>query len=212
MDINQTTQFLAGLALAFCVMAFTRRLLTFKNRPAPAERARPRGSAAKGVAYAFTLGMAPWAKESTRRHWLAYTRGVAFHLGIFLGLGVLLVSPWMRLAPAGLRAALGAGLLIGAGLGLAGFAARFLEPNLKALSTLDDYFAVLLVSLFLASGALWMFAPPTLPFFYFSAVILLVYAPLGKIRHCIYYAYSRLYYGLFVGRRAVLPHTQQGKR
>lgn len=58
-----------------------------------------KGPPKRGVLYAFTFGMMPWAKESTRRHMLAYLRGVGFHAGIFAGLGALLVSPWWALLP-----------------------------------------------------------------------------------------------------------------
>ena len=162
--------------------------------------------------YAYTLGMAPWSKESTRRHAVAYLRGVVFHVGIFLGLAVLIASPWLGGLPQGARAYLGICAAAGALFGLAGLVARFVEPNLKALSTGDDYFAVLIVSLFLASEALWLFVPQAQVFFYLFSAAMLFYAPLGKIRHCIYFAYSRLFYGKFIGSRAVLPHTQQGAR
>jgi nitrate reductase gamma subunit len=208
MDAIQISQLMAALALVFCMVAFTYRILAFRRRPTPLDRARPNGSIARGLAYAFTLGMAPWSKESTRRHWLAYTRGVVFHVGIFLGLGVLLFSPWSHFLPAPVRAILGTGLLAGAVLGLVGFTARLTEPNLKSLSNPDDYLAVLLVSLFLAAGGLWLFAPQTQIVFYLTSAMLLVYIPLGKIRHCIYFGFSRFYYGLFIGRRAVLPHGQ----
>ena len=52
-----------------------------------------KGSPWTGMVYAFTLGMAPWAKESTRRHMLSYLRGVAFHIGIFAGLAALVRQP-----------------------------------------------------------------------------------------------------------------------
>jgi hypothetical protein len=165
-----------------------------------------------GILYAYTLGMAPWSKESTRRHAIAYLRGVAFHMGIFLGLAVLLVSPWLDGIPGGLRSFLGVLVALGAFFGLAGFLTRFIEKNLKAMTTLDDYFAVLVVSLFLGVEALWLFYPPAEVAFYLTSAAMLVYAPLGKIRHCIYFAYSRLFYGKFVGSRAVLPHSQQGAR
>lgn len=205
-------QILAGAALAFSLLAFAGRVRAFNRLARPADRAVPKGSRRAGLAYAFTLGMAPWAKESTRRHMLAYLRGVAFHLGIFLGLGILLASPWLGQLPALWRSLLGMGAALGALLGLAGFAARFLEHNLKALSTPDDYASVLIVSLFLASASLWLFVPATLPFFYLVSAAMLVYAPFSKIRHCIYYAYSRMFFGKFVGSRAVLPHSQQGLR
>lgn len=203
---------IAGVALAFAVLSFGRRLRAFLALPRPKDGARPKGNPLAGVAYAYTLGMAPWAKESTRRHLLAYLRGVAFHLGIFLGLAALLAGPWLHLLPAAWKALAALGTGAGALFGLAGFAARLLEPNLKALSTPDDYASVSLVSLFLASASLGLLIPAAMPAFYLTAAILLVYAPFSKIRHCLYYAYSRLFFGRFFGSRAVLPHRQQVAR
>jgi hypothetical protein len=205
-------QILAGGALFFSLVVFAGRVRAFKRLAHPADLAVPKGSPRAGLVYAYTLGMAPWAKESTRLHSAAYLRGVAFHLGIFLGLGILLASPWLGQLPPVWSSLLAIGAALGALLGLAGFAARFLEHNLKALSTPDDYAAVLVVSLFLASASLWLFVPATLPLFYLVSAAMLVYAPFSKIRHCIYYAYSRMFFGKFVGSRAVLPHSQQGLR
>ena len=209
MDALFLTGLIAALALAFSLLAFGRRLRAFNALALPADRSPARGSPAAGVRYALTLGMAPWAKESTRRHWAAYLRGIAFHLGIFLGLALFIGGPWLALLPATVRAVLAASAGLGALLGLAGLVARLVEPNLRALSTPDDYFAVLLVSLFLATAAAALLDLALLPAFYLSGAAMLVYAPLGKIRHCIYYAYSRLFFGRYMGRRAVLPHSQQ---
>jgi hypothetical protein len=211
MSLIGASQIAAGLALAFSLFAFGRLLWAFRRLPRPQDRSEPKGSPQAGIRYAFTLGMTPWAKESTRLHTRAYLRGVAFHLGIFLGLGVFLASPWLEGLPSQARALLALGAGLGAFFGLAGLIFRFAEPNLKALSTPDDYFAVLVVSLFLACEALWLAGLPALPAFYGMAAVMLVYAPFSKIRHCLYFAASRLFFGKFVGSHAVLPHNQQGK-
>lgn len=209
MDAGLFFPLLSGAALLFATLAFGRLLYRFARLDAPADRSPAKGQVNQGVLYAFTLGMAPWAKESTRLHNLAYLRGVAFHLGIFLGLAILLTAPWSgNLAP-GWRFALGAGAGLGALFGWIGFFARLVERNLKALSTPDDYTAVLLVSLFLTTQALWLYGLLASPVFYTVSALMLVYAPFSKIRHCFYFAFSRLFYGRFTGKRAVLPHTQQ---
>jgi hypothetical protein len=210
MSIVVVSQIIAALALIFAVFAFGRRLQAFSQLARPEDRATPKGSLQSGVLYAYTLGMAPWSKESTRRHVIAYMRGVAFHAGIFLGLFILVASPWFGSVPQTVRIILGICTAAGALFGFAGLVARIVEPNLKALSTGDDYFAVLVVSLFLASEALWLIVPQAQVFFYLVSAAMLVYAPLGKIRHCFYFAFSRLFYGKFIGSRAVLPHSQQG--
>ena len=212
MSFSVASQILAALAIIFTVFAFGQRLQTFSRLSRPVDQAKSKGSLQTGVLYAYTLGMAPWSKESTRRHAIAYMRGVAFHAGIFLGLLLLIASPWLGGVPQVVRTLLGIGMALGALFGFAGLVLRFVEPNLKALSTPDDYFAVSIVSLFLASEALWLFLPQAQVFIYLVSAAMLVYAPLGKIRHCIYFVYSRLFYGRFIGSRAVLPHSQQGAR
>jgi hypothetical protein len=209
MKIDLISLYIAGLAFAFSIAAITLRLMSFRKLNRPYDQAPPKGRTNLGVAYAYTLGMAPWAKESTRRHWLSYMRGVAFHLGIILGLAVFLASPWMDRVPLILRQILGIGAGFGAFFGTAGLIARLVESNLKSLSTVDDYVSVLLVSLFLASASLWLLYSPGLPIFYLTSAAMLVYAPFSKIRHCIYFVYSRLFYGKMIGSRAILPHNQQ---
>jgi len=49
-----------------------------------------------------------------------------------------------------------------------------MERNLKALSTPDDYFAVLLVSFFLATAALWLINPAAQVYFYVISAVMLV--------------------------------------
>jgi nitrate reductase gamma subunit len=211
MSLELFSQILAGLAIAFTMLAFGWRLRVFNALARPVDRSRPKGDPGAGVRYAFTLGMVPWAKESTRRHWVTYLRGIVFHLAILLGLALFLGGPWLTRLPAAWRAGIATATGLGSLFGLAGFAARFVEPNLKALSTPDDYFAVLLVSLFLGAATAALLDLTLRPALYLVGVVMLVYAPLGKIRHCLYYAYARLFFGKFVGRRAVLPHEQQMK-
>ncbi len=211
MNIDMLFLILAVLAAIFAVAAFGRRLRAFNALPRPKDRATPKGSVSSGVAYAYTLGMLPWAKESTRRHWIAYLRGVGFHVMIFLSLALLIVSPWFTQLPIGLRTFLALFTALGAIFGLAGLVMRFVEHNLKALSTLDDIFAVALVSLFMFTATIALLNTTWTWLFWLVSSVMLVYMPLGKIRHCIYYAYSRLFFGKAIGSRGVLPHSQQAR-
>ncbi len=209
MTLLTITQLLAGAAALFCLAAFALRLRSFLRLALPADRSAPRGDPTRGAAYALTLGMMPWSKESTRRHALAYLRGVGFHLAVALSFVLLLAAPWLGLLPAALRGLIAVLTGVGALLAFLGFLSRFIEKSLRALSTPDDYFAVLLVSLFLASASLALLNPALLPLFYLLGALVFVYMPLGKIRHCIYFAFSRMIFGKFFGRRGVYPHSQQ---
>ncbi len=212
MNLIVLFQIITGLALIFCIFVFAKKLQVFNQLTRPVDLAQPKGNIQKGLAYAYTLGMAPWSKESTRRHMVSYVRGVIFHVGIFTGLATLIVSPWIGNLPAIIKIGLAIISAVCALMGFIGFLARFVDTNLKALSTKDDYFAVLLVSLFIGVTGLWLIFPTLSALYYTISTVMLIYAPFSKIRHCIYFAYSRLFFGKFVGSRAVLPHSQQTAR
>jgi len=38
--------------------------------------------------------------------------------------------------------------------------------------------------------------------------VMFLYIPVGKIRHCFFFFYSRILFGLFYGRRGVLPQNK----
>lgn len=197
----------AGVALAGAVTfvaGVIAVLVAAQRRPYDAELAPIKGSPSQGVLWAFTLGLAPWAKESARIHWIAYIRGAIFHIAIFVGAAYLIATPWLAQVPEPLRLALAVLFGIGALLGLGGFWIRIADPVMKVLSTPDDYFALALTTLFLASAAMSAYITQYLPAFWIISGITMAYAPFGKPRHFIYFFYVRIFLGLTFGRRGVL--------
>jgi hypothetical protein len=148
--------------------------------------------------------MAPWEKESTRRHWIAYFRGIFFHLGIFTAFGVLFASPWLAAIPQAFIWLAALMTAVGAAFGFAGVVARLIEENTRSLSLPDDYFSVFLSSLFVALAFLLLLLPSVLPVFYLVTAVMLVYVPFSKIRHCVYFFYSKFFFGLGFGHRGVI--------
>lgn len=162
----------------------------------------PRGYAGRGIVYAFGRGMLD--KESVARHRPTMLAGVLYHLAVFAGLAyVLWLALPVRLPPPLwlFRPALLAGAVVGPGL----LVKRAAVPYLRRLSCPDDFFANLFVDLVLVLALLrtWFAAlePPLLV----ASVLLFIYIPLGKIRHCFFFFYTRLVYGLHFGRRGALP-------
>jgi hypothetical protein len=197
----------AGIALVGAVIfiiGVIAVLIAAQRRPYPSELAPVKSSPVLGVVYAFTLGMAPWAKESARRHWVAYIRGIILHIGVFLAAAFLIASPWLAQMVLPLRIALSALFGVGAVLGIAGFGIRLNDPTIRLLSTPDDYFSLALVTLFLVSGAAAAVSPGLLPAFWIVSGVTLAYAPFGKIKHFIFFFYERVFVGLFFGRRGTL--------
>ncbi|MBE7433682.1 MAG: hypothetical protein HS100_07180 [Anaerolineales bacterium] len=199
-------QLLALVGLAAGLFGIYLRYAETKRRALPIDKSPVKGNIPHGIAYAFTTGMMPWAKESTRIHLIAYLRGIGFHIGIFTAIGTVILSPLWGFLPPLLSSTLFWVLIPGALLGAAGGLMRLAEHNLRGLSLPDDHFAVWLTTLFIAvTGLGLVFEAFVVPMYIVSAVTF-AYIPLGKIRHCLYFFFSRTFFGKFFGRRAVFPH------
>lgn len=209
MTILFFTQLLALAGLLAGAYGIYLRYAETKRRALPADKSSIKGNISHGITYAFTTGMMPWAKESTRIHLIAYLRGIGFHAGIFTAIGVTLISPLWRFLPDVIRPLLSIILFIGALLGAAGGVMRIAEHNLRGLSLPDDHFAVWLTTLFITVSGLSVVNDAFLIPMYIIAAVTFVYIPLGKIRHCLYFFFSRTFFGKFFGRRAVFPHGME---
>ena len=204
MDILSITRIIAIIGLVLGLLGIILKIREIMNRPFKKDLARERGSVGRAILFAFTLGMAPWEKESTQIHWIAYLRGIFFHIGIFMAFGVLLASPWLSLIPEWIiwlaAAITGLGMLFG----FAGIFMRLAGPNERTLSLPDDYFSVFLTSLFIALACATLLWPSVLPAFYVVTGVLGAYIPISKIRHCVYFFYSKFFFGVSFGHRGVI--------
>ncbi len=194
-----------SVALAAVYAMVSLGILTIKAGLSGSKKlySRPAGKTRNGVLYAFGKGMAPWEKESTKKHLPTYFSGIIYHAGIFTAFFMLalrlisidIIFPDMVCIFLALGLAAGIGLLI----------KRASLSYMKKISSPDDYISNLLVDFFVLSALLNTWVSAALPVFYLSAFILLAYIPMGKIRHCLFFFYSRVLFGKFFGRRGVYP-------
>lgn len=162
-------------------------------------------SGRKGILYAFTRGMMLWEKESAGKHLLTYTAGIFYHAGVFAVLFYVLslIVPFrIGLYPLHfLRLFMVIGIVCGLGL----LVKRISLKSMKAISCFDDYLANILVDLALILALASTFFSSVKSILFLMMIMLFFYIPLGKIRHCFFFFYSRILFGLFFGRRGVLP-------
>lgn len=200
-----TVHLVVVLALAWVVLAMARLYAQVKAYGPRTLFAKPAGDPAAGVRYAFTLGMAPWAKESVMQHLPSYLAGLAFHAGVFASLALLLLTLAGLHLPAVLVPAARLVTLVGALGGFALLFKRMYTPQLRRLSVPDDFLANFLCSLFVLLAFDWTFRPALERLWLIEAAVLLFYAPLGKIRHCLMFFLTRHHLGAFFGRRGTFP-------
>jgi len=98
---------------------------------------------------------------------------------------------------------------------------RFISKKLQPISHIDDYFSVILVTLFQLISALLFTSFAFHDFFhhffshnmhggtictyYFISALLFFYLPFGKLKHTVYYFVARYHLGFFYGGRGTWP-------
>ena len=167
--------------------------------------AESRSDAKKGVLYAFGRGMLPWEKESSSKHFPSYFAGMLYHAGIFAALFYLLSLIFSlelsRLFISILRFLFFLGFLGGITL----LSKRIFLSTMRKISCPDDFAANTIVDLFLIFAFVHTYLARATPIFFLLAIVMFLYIPVGKIRHCVFFFYARILFGLFYGRRGVLP-------
>ncbi|MDQ1351224.1 MAG: hypothetical protein QG657_1526 [Acidobacteriota bacterium] len=203
------------IAFLFSLVSLSYLVLKTFSHEKKKLNAEPRGDWKKGIIYAFGKGMMPWEKESARNHLPTYIGGIFYHIGIFISLLYLLIVILAIQLPAAVILPVRVLSLAGAIAGLALLAKRIFSPVMRALSCPDDFAANIIVDIFLILSFLHTLLPAPSPvpvpvvtlFLFASAVIMFLYMPLGKIRHCFFFFYVRILFGIFYGRRGVFQNN-----
>jgi len=191
------------VSLAICLITCLYHVYRIISLGKPNDFSEARGNVGSAVAYSFTGGMSPKKKESAYLHLPTYTAGMIYHLGTFLSIALFcLILSGVQLNST-LTLIISAFLIISGLSGIGILIKRILKKQLRSLSNPDDYISNLLVSTFQLITMVYINFPTPLYFVLVSA--LLLYLPLGKLKHTIYFFAARYHLGFFFGRRGVWP-------
>jgi nitrate reductase gamma subunit len=207
---------LQEVALGFMALVYITRVTWFLRFKAGKERQGPTegGSATptKSILYSWANIAMPWAMESTRTKPFFYVQFVVFHLGVVAAIGLSFLIPY---APGllenaslvlALRVIIGAAFLVG----LARIVRRVSNIYMRAISSPDDYFSLVLLTVwfffaFLAVPNNTAVGEWHLLTYFILTAFFLVYVPFSKISHYLYYPFTRYYLGKTLGYRGVTP-------
>jgi nitrate reductase gamma subunit len=166
----------------------------------------------KAIAYSMFNAAMPWAMESTRRNAFFWVQFVLFHMGVTAAIALSFIIPYAPGLLTSSAVARGFQILIGAAffVGLFRIVRRVTQPYIRAISTPDDHFSLVLLTTWFLFGVLA--APntpesaewPLLTFFILTAFFLM-YVPFSKISHYLYYPFGRFFLGKTMGHRGVFP-------
>ena len=217
-----TAEVVHWIALVVMAIVYTlkiRWLLSFnlaKDKSAPGNPGQ--SNKKRGARYSFFNVAMPWSMESTRKPkgFVFYLSFVIFHLGVVAGITLAFVS---TIAPDFLRnQAVGytmLAFLIGAFLvSIYRVFRRTLRPLMRLISTPDDYFSLVMLTIWFGLGActqaylmgIWGMTSETLLIAYlYLTSFFLLYVPFSKISHYLYYPFTRIYIGRALGHRGSYP-------
>jgi hypothetical protein len=197
--------YLTIAALLVCVIGLAFHLIRLVRLGAPVDYSRRKGEVTPAIAYSFLGAMSPTKKESAYLHLPTYAAGLFYHIGTFTSAILLFVylpgievDGMVRWALMGLLAASTVS-------GIAILAKRVAVKPLKALSNLDDYISNFLVTSFQLLTVARLGDAAFAPFYFFCASLLLLYVPIGKLKHVLYFFAARYHLGLFYGWRGIWP-------
>jgi len=215
----EVVHWIALVAMAIVYTLKIRWLLSFnlgKDKSAPGNPGQ--SNKQRGARYSLWNVAMPWSMESTRKPkgFIFYLSFVIFHLGVVAGITLAFIS---TIAPDFLRISVVANtmlvFLVSAFLvSVYRVFRRSLRPLMRLISTPDDYFSLLMLTIWFGLGActqaflmgVWGMTNETLLVVYlYLTSFFLLYVPFSKISHYLYYPFTRTYIGRALGHRGSYP-------
>ncbi|MDQ7782758.1 MAG: hypothetical protein RDU20_07755 [Desulfomonilaceae bacterium] len=206
------------VCLLFMASLYAMKIYQLMKKPGPPEKAELKGDRYAGAVHSLANVLRPWGMESTRNHMYFYTEFVIFHIAVALTIGstfLIPLTPWLMtpLVSKVIMVFMGLAFLIG----LRRIYRRFTVPEIRIISSPDDYFAITLMTVFFGVGFvtmyLWIQGRPETGWmwiFFLMTTFFLLYVPFSKISHYVLYPFGRVMYGQIFGGRGVLNRNVRG--
>lgn len=195
----------AAASAIICIFSLGYHLIRLVKAGNPKDYSSKRGNTGAAVRYAMTGAMNPAKKESAYLHLPTYTAGIIYHIGTFISIPVFFIALFSIGLPQQITTVISGFLLLSGISGLTIFFKRSLKKDLRFLSNPDDYISNMLVTILHFTTALYLFTYDYSALYFLSAAALLLYLPLGKLRHAVYFFAARYHLGFFYGWRGVWP-------
>lgn len=199
------------VALAICLVSLAVHFIRLIRLGNPVDFSVKAGDTSRAVAYSFTGAMSPGKKESAYMHLPTYTAGILYHLGTFVALALFILIVARIVLPATLSVIIASFLGVTLIAGLVVLIKRIIRKELRSLSNPDDYISNILVTGLQILTAATLLGSAFDAAYYLWVAVLLLYIPVGKLRHAIYFFASRYHLGYYFGYRGTWPEGNYHK-
>lgn len=198
---------LQTIALTIFVALYAIKIWRLMKLPVPRELPPARGSLPRAVATSYASVFIPWSMGSTRKNWGHWVAFIIYHLGILAAILATFTIPFtpglMTMPVRWITVIL---ITLAFGAGALKLIWRLSRPELRFVSNADDYFSLIALEIWfvVAVPAILFSSPSWLIAYFVITALLLVYVPLSKISHYIYWFFSRYLFGMRYGRRGLI--------
>jgi nitrate reductase gamma subunit len=199
---------LQAIALITMAVIYTIKAIQLSRLPMPWEKGGKAGSPAMGALKSYGSIFMPWSMESSRKHkwrWLAFG---LYHIGALVAIVNTFTLPFApQLMTANVKLVFAILIAPSVIVGLIKLFNRFTKPELRYISTLDDYFSLISLEFFLffAVMALLFDTPFWRVSYFLITAFFLFYVPFSKISHYIYFFFAHVLTGKRYGYRGIIP-------
>ena len=198
------------IAFLICFISLAFHFIRLIRLGSPKDYSLKRGNLKSAIAYSFVGAMNPLKKESAYLHLPTYTAGILYHIGTFTSIVIFFLFIFNISLAYTFQWVLICILFVSSVSGLGIFLKRLTQKKLRSLSNPDDYISNILVTAFQLFTLIALISEAFAPFYFICAGLLLLYLPLGKLKHSLYFFAARYHLGFFYGWRGIWPEKSRG--
>ena len=201
---------LQAIAITWMIVLYTIKAIQLSRLPMPWEQETQKGSPSQGVLRSYGSIFMPWSVESSRDHTWRWIGFALYHIGCL----VAIVNTFTYTFTPGMmtptvKVVFSILIAPAIAIGFSKLYRRVSNPEIRYISTPDDYFSLISLQFFFFTGimALLLNTPFWRTSYYLITAAFLFYVPFSKISHYIYFFFARFLTGKRYGWRGIIPQT-----
>ena len=200
------------IALVWLFVLYIIKVFQLSRLPMLQEKGPRKGSPIRGGLRSYTNIFIPWSMESSKKHLWRWVEFGAYHVGALIAILNTFTTPFapgMMTQP--VRWVFAIFITPALLLGIVKLARRITSPELRLISTPDDYFSLASVELFFFAGIMALLVDTSLwrTIYFLITAGFLFYVPFSKISHYVYFFFAAVITGRRYGWRGVRPQARK---